>query len=336
MAPSPSRPGSLPTRLSDAVAPRRRAVLGMFAAAPLLAACGGGDPLSSTSSSPAAGGAASSGEAGGVVRVGSANFAESEILGELYAQILEAQGLQVERKMQIGAREVYIAALQDGSVDVVPEYTGNLLGYFDKEATAKSSGEVASALEGALPEGLTALTPAEAENKDSYNVTAGFSKDNGITSLEDLAGYAGTLRIGGLPELAQREYGAGLSGLTEVYGVPQDKMAFTPISDGGGPLTVRALTDGDVDVANIFSTTPAIQENGFVTLEDPKGMITAQNVVPLMSTGKATDRVRTALDAVQKKLTTDDLLAMNAATMGEEKKQPRQVAADWLREKGLV
>ena len=335
MASSPSRPGSLPARLSDAVTPRRRAVLGMLAAAPLLAACGG-DPLSAASSSPAAQADASSGGAGDVIRVGSANFAESEILGELYAQALEAEGLQVERKMQIGAREVYIAALQDGSVDVVPEYTGNLLGYFDKEATASSSEEVAAALEGALPEGLTALTPAEAENKDSYNVTAGFSKDNGITSLEDLAGYEGTLRIGGLPELAQREYGAGLAGLTDVYGVPQDKMEFTPISDGGGPLTVRALTDGDVDVANIFSTTPAIQENGFVVLEDPKGMITAQNVVPLMSTAKVSDRVRTALDAVQKELTTDDLLAMNAATMGEEKKQPRQVAADWLRQKGLV
>ena len=334
MATHPFRPGPLSARLPEAVTPRRRAVLGMLAAAPLLAACGG-DPLSSASATPAADGA-SPGGAGGVVRVGSANFPESEILGELYAQALEAEGLQVERKMQIGAREVYIAALQDGSVDVVPEYSGNLLGYFDKEATASSSEEVAAALEGALPEGLTALTPAEAENKDSYNVTAGFSKEHGITSLADLAGYAGTLRIGGLPELAGRDYGAGLSGLTEIYGVPQEKMAFTPISDGGGPLTVRALTDGDVDVANIFSTTPAIQENGFVVLEDPKGMITAQNVVPLVSSEKVTDRLRAALDAVQEKLTTDDLLAMNAATMGAEKKQPRQVAADWLRQKGLV
>ena len=328
-SPRPSAP------LSSALSRRapRRAVLGLLAASPLLAACGG-DPLAEGSSSPAPGSGGT--DAGGAVTVGSANFAESEILGELYAQVLEAKGLQVERRMQIGAREVYLDALKDGSIDLIAEYTGNLLGYVDKEATATSSADVEAALKAALPDHLTTLAVAQAEDKDSYNVTKAFSEENGITSLADLAAHPGTLRVGGLPELAQRDYGAGLAGLQEVYGVPQDKLEFTPISDGGGPLTVRALVDGDVDLANIFSTTPAIKDNGFVTLEDPKGMITAQNVVPLMAKDKVTDRIREAVEAVQAQLTTDDLLAMNAANAGEAKRQPRQVAADWLRQKGLV
>ncbi|MCK6095108.1 ABC transporter substrate-binding protein [Micrococcus sp. 2A] len=319
--------------------PRRRAVLGLLAATPLLAACGGGsDPLASSTPTTAAASGASSSSAGGSgsVTVGSANFAESEIIGELYAQVLEAKGITVERKMQIGAREVYLSALEDGSIDLIGEYTGNLLGFYDKEATATSPQEVADALRAALPQGLVMLEPAEAQDKDSYNVTAEFSQEHGLTSLDQLKDYDGTLRIGGLPELAQRDYGAGLSALTEVYGVPEDAMEFTAISDGGGPLTVRALADGDVDLANIFSTTPAIKDNGFVTLEDPSGMITPQNVVPIMAQDKATDPVKEAVNAVQAELTTEDLMAMNAQNSGAEKKQPSEVAAAWLKEKGLV
>ena len=121
-----------------------------------------------------------------------------------------------------------------------------------------------------------------------------------------------------------------------VYGVPADRMEFTPISDGGGPLTVKALKDGDVDLANIFSTTPAIEENGFVMLEDPEGMVTPQNIVPLMAKDRVTDQIREAVESVQKVLTTEDLMAMNAENSGEQKKQPREVAGEWLKEKGLV
>ncbi|MDO5633419.1 MAG: ABC transporter substrate-binding protein [Micrococcus sp.] len=314
--------------------PRRRAVLGLLAATPLLAACGGSDPLESGDTATST--AAEGGAGGSSVTVGSANFPESEIIGELYAQILEARGVTVSRRMQIGAREVYLSALEDGSIDLIGEYTGNLLGFLDGEADASTSEEVNAALSDALPAHLEMLEPAEAQNQDSYNVTAEFSESNGITSLAQLKDYDGTLRIGGLPELAQRDYGAGLAGLTRVYDVPEDKMEFTPISDGGGPLTVRALTSGDVDLANIFSTTPAIQENNFFTLEDPEGMITPQNVVPIVSRSAVTEQVREAVNEVQAKLTTEDLLAMNAENSGEARKQPAEVAKEWLQEKGLI
>ena len=136
--------------------------------------------------------------------------------------------------------------------------------------------------------------------------------------------------------MSQRDYGAGLARVESVYGVPADRMEFTPISDGGGPLTVKALKDGDVDLANIFSTTPAIEENGFVMLEDPEGMVTPQNIVPLMAKDRVTDQIREAVESVQKVLTTEDLMAMNAENSGGQKKQPREVAGEWLKEKGLV
>lgn len=315
---------------------RRRAVIGLLAGAPLLAACGG-DPLSSDGGGQGSGsGSGGSGEGGGTVRVGSANFPESEIIGELYAQVLEAKGMTVERKMQIGSREVYLGALEDGSIDLIGEYTGNLLAFYDKEVEASSPDEVYDALAGALPQGMQALAMAEAENKDAWCATGEWAKENGISSYTDLKDYSGTIRVGGPPEMNQRDYGAGLARVESVYGVPADKMEFTPISDGGGPLTVKALKDGDVDLANIFSTTPAIRENGFVPLEDPEGMVTPQNIVPLMAKDKVSDEIRAAVESVQEVLTTEDLMAMNAENSGEQKKQPGEVAGAWLKEKGLV
>lgn len=306
----------------------RRHVRLLATGAALLLALGG-----CADTDPTGGGSAEGGDAG-TIRVGSANFPESEIIAETYAQALEAQGVTVERQMQIGARDIYIAALQDGSIDLVPEYTGNLLQYLDPETAAVTPEEVNAALAEASPEGFSTLTPAPAEDKDSYNVTREFSETNGITSLADLSGYDGPLRIGGNPELAERPYGP--NGLTEVYGVPAEQVTFVAISDAGGPLTVKALNDGEVDLADIYSTTPAIAENDFVTLEDPENMIMAQNVVPMISDAVATDEVREALDAVSAALSTEDLLAMNARNQGDEKASPSTIAADWLAENDLV
>lgn len=193
-----------------------------------------------------------------------------------------------------------------------------------------------AALAKALPEAFVVLDAAQAEDKDSYNVTKEFSDKHKITSLDQLASFEGILRIGGNPELAEREYGPGLVGLTKVYGLPADRMAFTAISDGGGPLTVRALKNGDIDMANIFSTTPAIKENGFVTLDDPKNLISPQNVIPLGVKAKLTGAAAEAVNAVQKVLTTDDLLTMNGQNAGAEKLQPKAVASAWLKQKGLI
>lgn len=293
----------------------------------ILAGCSNADPLDTGQ----AGGAAGSST---VVRIGSASFPESEIIAELYAQALEAKGVQVDRTMQIGARDVYIAALKDGSIDLVPEYTGNLLQYFDKDTKAKSPAAVNAELAYATPSGMKVLRPSAAENKDSYNVTRQFSQQHDITSLDELTNYSGTLRVGGNAEFARRPYGP--QGLTSEYGFPADRIEMIPIADSGGPLTIRALVDGEVDVADIYTTTPAIRENGFVVLKDPKNLIMPQNVVPLLSTRVDRQENVDTIDAVSAKLTTDDLIAMNARNQGSDKASPRDIAASWLREKGLT
>lgn len=292
-----------------------RAVAGAAAAALVLAACGG-DPTEGDSDT---------------ITVGSAAFNENEVIAEIYAQALEAEGLDVQRQMQIGAREAYIPALENGEIDLIPEYTGNLLLYFDTESTATTAEEVDDALDDALPEKLETLEESPAENKDSYNVTSELSESEDITSIGDLA-KLGTVRVGGNPEFETRSY--GVPGLKKVYGV--EDVTFVPISDSGGPATVKALVDDDVDVANIYSTTPSIVANDLVTLEDPENLIAAQNVVPLINEDKASDQVEDVLDAVSAELTTDDLLALNERVDGDEKASPATAAKEWLEDKGLI
>ncbi|SEB79822.1 osmoprotectant transport system substrate-binding protein [Paramicrobacterium humi] len=296
-------------------------------AALALSACGSSDTID--------GGGGSTGASGDkTISIGSAGFAESEIIAEIYAQALEAKGYTVERNMQIGQRDAYIAALKDGSIDLIPEYSGNLLQFFDDSSDAKTSDEVFDALQKAVPDGFEVLEQSKAEDKDSYNVTKDFSEKYGVTSLADLANVDEKIIVGGNPELKERPYGP--TGLTDVYGVPADNLAFTPINDSGGPLTVSALVDGTVNVADIFSTTPAIAENDFVTLKDPKNLILPQNVLPLVNKKVVTDELTSTLAAVSKKLTTEDLIAMNARNQGSEKASPATIAKDWLADAGLM
>ncbi len=308
----------------------RRAMISLAAVAALLAGCSSGDPMATDPTTSGDGGETS---AATTITVGSAGFPEAEIIAELYAQVMEADGITVERNMLIGAREAYIAALEDGSVDLLPEYTGNLLQFWNDGATAKTPEEVLTALREAAPDDARVLDPSEAENKDSYVVTSEFSTENSIMSLADLSTFDGTLRLAANPELPNRPYGP--MGLTEIYGVPADNIDFTPIDDGGGPLTVQALLDGDVDMADIYSTTPAIAENKFVVLDDPENMIVPQQVFPLVS-DRVPESADERLNAVSKALTTDDLIAMNARNQGDEKASPSTIAADWLKEKGLI
>ncbi len=178
---------------------------------------------------------------------------------------------------------------------------------------------------------LTVLTPSAAEDKDSLNVTADFAAKNNVHSIADLKGIDG-LSLAANPEFKTRAY--GIPGMEKFYGITGVK--FTPISDGGGPATVKALTSGKVDVADIYSTTPSITDNKLVTLEDPEHMIAAQNVIPLIRTDHDNADVDTVLNAVSAKLTTQSLLDLNATFNGPDKPKAADVAADWLKANGLA
>ena len=301
----------------------RLTVLGAVAIGAMvaLAGCASSDPLSSGDSS-------ASGD-GDTLVIGSQQYYSNEIIAELYAQALEAKGYTVDRQYQIGQREVYLPELESGKIDVFPEYTGNLLQYYDKEETAKSPEEVETALAAALPDGLTALKAAAASDQDSYNVTKEFSEENDITSLADLKNYSGTLTLGAPPENAERPYGP--PGLKSIYGVD---VTSTPIDDGGGPLTVKALTDGSVQLADIYTASPLITENDLVTLEDPENMILPQNVVPIVS-DKVDSDAQDVIDSVDAVLSASDLQQLNSKSQ-TDKESSATIAKDYLTEKGLL
>jgi osmoprotectant transport system substrate-binding protein len=300
------------------------------AAALTLAACGGGgDPLANGGSGSQPSGAG--GEQSQTIVVGSANFPESQILAEIYAQALQAKNVTVEKRLNIGSRETYIPGLEDGSIDLIPEYTGVLLQYYDKAATQTAPDEVYTALQGALPDTLTVLERSEAEDKDAVVITRATATQLNVTSLEDLGPNCGQLTFGGAPEFQSRP--DGIPGIQETYGCTF--AGYLPL-DAGGPLTVGALANGDVQAANLFTTDSSIAANDFVVLEDPKNNFAAQNVLPLINKDKATPEVTETLNAISAQLTTEDLLALNAKAAGDTKPSPESVAKDWLTEKNLI
>jgi osmoprotectant transport system substrate-binding protein len=299
---------------------RRTTALVAGAAATLLTltACGGdSDPLEQDTGDQAM-------ESDTVV-VGSQAYYSNEIVAEIYAQALEADGFTVERNFSIGQRDAYMPALENGEVQVFPEYTGNLLQYFDPETTATSTDDVYVALQEALPDGLEVLDQSAATDQDSYNVTSEFAEANGLTSIGDLADVEEEIVVGGPAELEERPYGP--QGLADVYGVD---VSF----EATGDTTVQDLVAGTVNVANVFSADPRIQTEGLVTLEDPEGLFLASNVVPLVSTDVA-DEVAASIDPVSAALTPEGLVDLNVQST-EEQRSSEDIAADWLAENDLA
>jgi osmoprotectant transport system substrate-binding protein len=309
----------------------RVAVTGLVSVVVLaLAACGGSsNPVSSEPSSSSGSASASGSGSGGAITVGSGNFPEAVLLGEIYAAALQAKGVTVTKKLNIGSREAYIPALKDGSLDLVPEYSGVLLQYFDKNATATTSDQVYAALPAAVPTNLEVLKQSAAEDKDSVVVTQETATKYKLTSIADLAPVAKDLVFGGPPEFKTRA--AGIPGLASKYGATFKEFKSL---DTGGPLTVNALKNGQVQAADLFSTDASIATNKFVVLQDPKFLFTAQNVLPLINKSKATPAVTDALNAVSAKLDTAGLTELVAQVVAQ-KKEPAQVAADWLKQQGL-
>jgi osmoprotectant transport system substrate-binding protein len=300
---------------------------GLGIAAVLLTACGANnDPLAESSAEPSGAASSSAGE----IVVGSADFTESKILAEIYSQALKAKGVQSSTKLGIGSREIYIKALQDQSISVVPEYTGNLLTNFDANATATTAEEVEKALPEALPSGLKVLSSSAAVNQDVYVVTKEYAEKNGIASLEDLKKIASGATLGGPPELEKRAYGP--PGLEKIYGAKF--KAFKPYPKY--PPKISDLDSNKIQVATFFTTDAVISEKGYVQLEDPQSMILPQNVIPLVREDVARNSTATsALDAVQAALTTEDLMALDKK-VDSERQDPDQVAGEWLTSKGLA
>lgn len=317
------------TRSTTPRRPSRRLALGAalgLVATLGLSACSGSDPLASDS--PQASGSALDRP----LVVGSADFPESKIIAEIYAGALNEAGIEATTKPGIGAREAYVGAVKDGSADIVPDYSGNLLTYFDKDATAASAGDITEALKKAVPEGLGVLKAAKAEDKDSLVVTAATAEKYDLKSIADLAKVCDQIVLGAPPEFKERAY--GLPGLKSKYDCTP--KSFEPIADGGGPVTVKALITNQIQAADIFTTSPAIKDNGLVVLEDPKDNFIANQVLPLVNTGVVSQQAADVLNKVSGELTTDDLIELNGYVSGDAKLDPADAAEQWLQDKGLA
>jgi len=304
--------------------------LSMIVAATLaslsLAACSTGNPLNSQSPTAQDTGSA----AATSIVVGSANFPENELLAQIYAQALAAKGVQVSTKLNIGSRETYLPALESGEINLLPEYTGALAKYLNPDADTSTTDAAVSALTSALPDTLTVLDPAPAQDNDSITVTKATADQYGLKTIEDLVPHASQLVLGGPPEWKTRSY--GVPGLQKTYGL--QFKSFKAL-DTAGPLTVQALKNGQVQAANLFTTDPAITSNGFVTLEDTKNFFGSQNVIPVITKDKATPEVTAALNAVSAKLDTTTLATLVSKVV-TDKQDADTVAGQWLTSVGLA
>jgi osmoprotectant transport system substrate-binding protein len=311
---------------------RTRAVLALTAAVAVAAvsACSSSSSSGTSSSGSSGGNPLAPKAASGTVVVGSANFPENELLAEIYAQALQAKGVKVSTKLNIGAREVYYPQIEKGAIDIIPEYNGTLLSVeVNKNSTAQTTAEVDAALKSGLPSSLVILNPASAQDSDSVTVTQATAQKDHLKTIADLAPYASKMVFGGPPEFETRS--DGIPGLKKNYGLTF--KGFDSL-DESGPITLAALTSGKVQAADVFTTTPQIVSDHLVSLTDPKFNFAAQNVIPLVYKPALTPTITSVLNAISAKLTTQALLQMDTEVI-TDKQNYSTVAEGFLHAEGL-
>ncbi|MGH3796232.1 MAG: ABC transporter substrate-binding protein [Pseudonocardiaceae bacterium] len=275
-----------------------------------VASCGSSDPL-----------AGGGGKAGTVV-VGSADFAESELVMEIYAAALRRAGVEVATRPRLGTREITNPALRDGSITVMPEYSGNLLRSFNPAATATTPDEVYAALRQSLPPGLEVLTQSAAEDEDVLVVTKQTAQSLGLSSMVALGPKCGQLTLGAAGEWP----GRWTAKIAQVYGCTFREIKAT---DAGGPVTLEALRSGQAQVVNLFTTSPDIAANGWVELADPRNMYPTQRILPLVRSGALNQAGIDALDKVSAELTTAKLTELNRRVI-ENHAVPADLAKEFV------
>ncbi|MEO3808459.1 ABC transporter substrate-binding protein [Sphaerisporangium sp. B11E5] len=297
-----------------------------LAAVLTLGACGGGgDPLTGASPAPAPSGPASGSAGSGKVVIGSANFPENVLLGSIYSQALQAKGVPVEEKFNIGSREVIFGQIVSGALTVLPEYNGGLLSFVDPNTTASSTDAVNGELKTKLPPEVEILDSSPAEDKDSLTVSKATADKHKLTTIADLAKVSKDFVVGGPPEFKKRREAQ----FQEVYGLTFKEWKPT------GETTADAIKSDAIQAGNVFTTDPKILINGLVPLQDPKNVFSAQNVTPLVNKAAVNDTVRTTLNAISAKLDTAALTDM-MKRVAVDKDDPPAVAKDWLTKNGLL
>jgi osmoprotectant transport system substrate-binding protein len=317
----------------------------------LLSACttgGGGtsSPSASASSPPSASAPASESAEPSAptapISIGSDGFYESQLMAEIYAQVLEGNGYTVERNLGLGAREVSAAALESGQIDLKPEYIGSGLGFYkqagltDADPTGdpeETSENLATALE-SIDVSVLGYTPGEDTN--AFVVRQDTATEHGLATITDLAGVADQLKWGLPPECATNPLCGGA--LSDAYDIDVAALNVTPLAACDVPIA-EALNGGAIDVAELCSTQPAIEQFGFVVLEDDQDTQPAENIAPVVRNDYLEqvdpEAFQALLDAASDKMTTEELTRLGVL-VAVEQEEVADVAATWLQEQGLV
>jgi osmoprotectant transport system substrate-binding protein len=268
--------------------------------------------------------------------MGSTNFGEQLILAELYSQVLESNGYTIERKFNLGNREIVAPAIEKGDIDMYPEYLATYVVFLTKD-TSKASGDAAAThrnlVEALRPKNLTVLDFAPAVDVNAFVVTKATADRHGLRRMSDLSKVNNQLVLGAPAECPDRPF--CIPGVEKTYGVKFKE--FKPL-DSGGPLTIAALEGNQIDIALLFSTDAQIAVKGFVLLEDDKKLQLADNVAPVVRNSvleAASDDFRPAVNGVSSRMTTEELTGLNKQ-MGVDKKDPKEIASAWLKAKGLI
>ena len=304
--------------------PFRALAVALAAVAVIATACGNDDDKDTNAGSDAP---------KGTVTIGAFNFSESAILANMYAGALRAEGYTANVRPNLGTREVVTPALERGEIDLYPGYAATDLEFLNKgagEATPDAKATVDKLKSRLDPKGLTALDTSSAIDQNAFAVTKATADRLKLTKLSDLAPVANQLTLGGPPECPTRPFCQ--AGLESKYGI---KFKSFKALDAGGALSKNALSNGDVDVALIFSSDGAIPARNFVVLDDDKKLQNADNVVPIIRKSVASSEVTSILNKVSAALNTADLAALNKRA-DIDKQDPDVLAQEWLGQHGFT
>jgi osmoprotectant transport system substrate-binding protein len=268
------------------------------------------------------------------VTVGSKNFTEELILGELYAQSLEHAGISVTRKLNLGTTDIAMAALGSGAIDLYPEYTGTALLNVLKRPPDDDPKRVYQTVKSAYAKqyDLVWLDPAPMNDTQALATTQAVAGREAISTLSDLAVKAGGLRLAAVPEFLKRA--DGLPGLQHRYG--GFRFRQVKIVDNG--LKYQALAHGDVDVILAFTTEGDLKANNLVVLEDNKHLFPPDQVAPVVRKAAldAQPSLAQPLNKLAPLLTNDVMQNLNLQVDGPQKREPADVARDFLKQNNLA
>jgi osmoprotectant transport system substrate-binding protein len=295
-----------------------------------VAACGSSKKTTTTSSAPTTPASTSSSSKPGAgkptVVIGDKNFTEEYILGDLYAQALQAKGFKVTLKPNIGSTEITYKALQTGQIDMYPEYTGVIVsviaGVTSPPHSATQAFAVAKSYLG--KHGFALLNPTPFYDTDAMGVLKSFATAHHLTTISDLKQLGHSLTLGGAPEFATRQ--EGLVGLKQQYGL---NPTFKPLAIG---LTYKALDTGQVQVSDVFTTDPQLTTGKYTILSDPKNVFGFQNAAPIVKQsvlGAEGPAFAQTINAVSALITIPAIQRMNAA-VALDQQNPATVAHAFL------